>query len=61
MVLYMCMRMPTVWYALGRVCRQRADAPLRLRLPHLGAVTGHLRFLSLLTAAPAAAAAAAAL
>jgi hypothetical protein len=58
MVLCMCMRMPTVWYALGRVCRQRTDTPLRLRLPHLAAVAGHLRFL--FTAAPAAAAAAAA-
>ena len=57
----MCICMPTVWYALGRVCCQRTDAPLRLRLPHLGAITGHLRFLTLLTAAPAAAAAAAAL
>ena len=57
----MCMCVPTVWYALGRVCCQCTDAPLRLGRLHLRAVTGHLGFLSLLTAAPAAAAAAAAL
>src|SRR6476620_12412998 len=45
------MHMLTIWYALRRVCRQRTNAPLCLRLPHIHAVAVHLAILSLIRAA----------